>query len=120
MQWVIKPHDDYKYQWLLTGLLNHNQLIIFKKTNPWRYILPFNITIPKWNQIENNNDLKYNYQSLNSSCEKICVGNGRLFYFGDDGIIDIYSIWKRRYPVIKNNSSVIFIGYTEMNWKHED
>ena len=29
--------------------------------------------------------LKYNFQSLNFSNERICVGNVRLFYFSKDG-----------------------------------
>ena len=45
--------------------------------------------------------------------------NVRFFYFIDDVKLDIYYILKRRYHVVKNNSSVIFIKCTEMNWKNE-
>ena len=47
----------------------------------------------------------------------MCVGNGRFFYFRDDGKLDIYYMVKRRYPVIKNNSSDLFVEWNEMNWK---
>ena len=59
------------------------------------FTLPFNITIPKYSHIE------ILYSSKNSTCDKICVGNGGFFYFNDDGKLDIYYIFKRRYPVIK-------------------
>ena len=64
------------------------------------YILPFNITISKRDQFKKD-DLNYNFQSLNSTSEKICMGNGRLFYFKDAGKLDLYYILKRRYPVKK-------------------
>ena len=41
------------------------------------------------------------------------------FYLKDDGKLDTYYILKIRYLVIKK-SSVIFIEFTEMNWKHKD
>ena len=44
---------------------------------------------------------KYNCQSLDSTCDKICVGNERFFYFRDYVKIDLYSRFKRRYPIIK-------------------
>ena len=47
----------------------------------------------------------------------MCVGNGLFFYFRDDGKLDIYYMVKRRYPVIKNNSSDPFVEWNEMNWK---
>ena len=56
---------------------------------------------------------------MNSTREKICVGNGRLFYFSGDGKIYLYYILKRRYPVIKKKPSVIFIECTRINWKHK-
>ena len=63
--------------------------------------------------------LKYNCQSFNSTCEKICVENGRLFYFNNDGKLDPYFIFKRRYS-LKKYLSDLFIERTEMNWKHKD
>ena len=54
---------------------------------------------------------------FDSTCDKICVGNGRFFYFNDDCKLDIYYTLKRIHPVINNNSSVLFIECTEMNRK---
>ena len=56
---------------------------------------------------------------MNSTCHKICVGNGRFFYFNNDGKLYLCYISKRRYLVIKK-SSVIFIEFTEMNRKTSD
>ena len=39
------------------------------------FILICNITAPKKSQIENLDSSKYNSQSLDSTCDKICVGN---------------------------------------------
>ena len=60
---------------------------------------------------------KYNCQSLDLTCYKSFVGNGRFFYLKDDGKLDLCYILKGRHPVIKNNSSVILIECTETNWK---
>ena len=68
-----------------------------------RYRLQFNITIPKINHIENIDYLKYNDQSLNSIYEEICVGNGRLFYFDEDGKLDIYYILNEDSLLLKNH-----------------
>ena len=54
-----------------------------------------------------------------STCDIVCVGNGRFFYFNKDGKLDIHVILKRRYPVLKK-SPVPFIKCTEMNWKTSD
>ena len=81
------------------------------------FILLFNITIPKHSQIENLNHSRNDFGSVDSSCDLICVGNGRFFYFRDNGKLDLYHIVKIRYLVIKNNLSVIFIECAEMNWK---
>ena len=51
---------------------------------------------------------------MNSIGEKICVGNDRFSYFRYDVKLDIY--YKKIYPVIKKNASVLFIEYTELNW----
>ena len=85
-----------------------------------KFILRLNINITKNSHIEDLDSLKYNCQSLDSTCDKICVGNGRFFYFNNDGKLDLCCILKRRYPVIKQNSSVISIERTEMNWKTSD
>ena len=42
------------------------------------------------------------------------------FYSNDDIKLDMYYISKRRYPVVKNNSSVLFIECTEINWETTD
>ena len=54
-----------------------------------------------------------------STCDIICVGNGRCSYFTEDGELDLYFIVKRRYPVFKT-LSIIFIEWTEMNWEKSD
>ena len=77
------------------------------------YILPFNITITKSYQIEIFNSSKYNFQWLNSNCEKICVGNGR-FYLNNDGKLDLYYIFKIKYPVIKKNHQLYSLN--AMKW----
>ena len=50
--------------------------------------------------------------------EKICLRNGRLFYFKNDGKVDIYYLYIR-YHVIKT-LSVLFIERIELNWKETD
>ena len=67
------------------------------------FILPFNITIPKYSQSENIDSPKYNYQSFHSSCDNFFVVNGECFYFNDDGKLDIYYIVQRIQIVKKNN-----------------
>ena len=47
------------------------------------------------------------------------MGNGRLFYFNNDGKLDIYYILKKDTLLLKN-TSVLFIEYTEMNCKVTD
>ena len=44
-------------------------------------------------------------------------GKWQNFYFISDGKLYLYHILKRRYPVIKNSSSVLFFESTEMNFK---
>ena len=63
--------------------------------------------------------LKYNYQSLSSTREKICVGGFRLFYFRDDGKLDIYSLLKY-IPCYLKYISVLFVKCTEINCKGTD
>ena len=78
--------------------------------------LIFDITIPKKSHIENLDSSKYDCQSLDSTCDAIFVGNGRLFYFNNDSKLDLYYILKIRHPVIKNNSPVILIECTKCKW----
>ena len=42
-----------------------------------------------------------------------------MFYLNYYGKLDVYFIFKKRYPIIKKNASVIFIECTEMNCKHK-
>ena len=44
----------------------------------------------------------------------------KIFYFRDDGELDMYYILKIRHPIIKNSQSVTFVECTEMNWKTLD
>ena len=83
------------------------------------FILRINITIPKNSLIENLYFSIYNSQSLVSTCDIICVGNGIFFYFKKDGKLDLHVILKIRYPALKK-SSVLFIECTEMNSKSSD
>ena len=48
----VKTYDNYKYQVLLIGFLFHENFIYLKKMYNGRYILTFNISIPKIYQIE--------------------------------------------------------------------
>ena len=43
----------------------------------------------------------YTVQSLVSTCDAVCVGNGRCFYFNEDGKLDIHVLVKIIYPVLK-------------------
>ena len=81
-----------------------------------KFILRFDVTIAKSCHIENLDSSQYNCQSFDSTCDKSCVGNGR-FFSQNDGKLDLCYIMKRRYPVIKNNSSGLSIECTEINWK---
>ena len=80
-------------------------MIIFDRKS----YLQFHTTTPKIDDIETIDYLKYNFQSLNSTGEKICVVNGVLFYFNDDGKVYLYCIIFKRYPVIKKKCISSFI-----------
>ena len=54
---------------------------------------------------------------MDSSCDKISVGNVRILYFRDDGKLDQFYRLKRRYPFIQKKSSVLSIECTEINCK---
>ena len=56
-----------------------------------RTYLPCHINIPKIDYIDKIN-FKYNFQSLDSMGDKICVWGGGFFYFGGDGKIELYCI----------------------------
>ena len=91
-----KTRDNYEYQEVLIIFLAHKQLIFFIKRFHETFILRLNITIPRNSQIETLDTSKYNFQSLDSTCDKICVGNGRFLYFNEDGKLDLHVIVKRR------------------------
>ena len=52
--------------------------------------------MPKQSQIKKLDYSEYNCQSLDSTCDKICVGNGRFFYFNYYGKLDLYCMFKKR------------------------
>ena len=54
----------------------------------------------------------YNGQSLVSTCDAVFFGNGRFFYFNEEGKLDLHVLVKNIYPVQKTNSSVLFIECT--------
>ena len=84
-----------------------------------KFQLRFNINIPKISDWKLGS-LKYNLQSLGSTCDKNCVGTGIFFYFKNDGK-PIYIIYlKEDTLLLKNDSSVIFIECNKINWKTSD
>ena len=111
MQQTVKNRNNYKYKGEFIGALIYHQLIFSMKQLNLNFILPFNITIPKLDSS------KHNCQSFDSSCDKICVENGRLSIQNDDGKLDLYHTVEIRYPVIKDDSSVLFIECTDINRK---
>ena len=50
--------------------------------------------------------------------EKSCVGNGRFFYFDDDGRLDIFHLKKNL--VGKINTSVLFIEFNSLIRNRKD
>ena len=60
---------------------------------------------------------KCNSQSLDPTCDKICVGNVGFFYFKDDGKLYLYYKSNRKCYIIKNTPPVPFIECNEMNGK---
>ena len=76
---------------------------LFYETISCKIYITIKYNPTKKTQIENLDYSKYNCQSLDLTCDKICVGNGIFFNFNNDGKLDICYILKIRYPVIKNN-----------------
>ena len=89
MQQIGETHDSYKFKQSLVDFLNHNKCILCMNVFHESTYLPFNRTMPISDHIEKL-FLKYNRQSINSTCGKVYVGNGRLFYFNYDGKLDVY------------------------------
>ena len=83
------------------------------------FILPINITMHEDSPTENLDSSMYNEQSLVSTCDVVCVGNGIFFYFNKDGKLDLYILVKKKTPC-SEKKSVLFIECTEMNWKTSD
>ena len=71
---------------------------LFYEKNSRKIYITIGYKHTKNSQIENLNSLNYNYQSLDSTCDKICFGNGRFYHFNYDGKLDLCYIFKRRYP----------------------
>ena len=62
---------------------------------------PCHITINKTDIIDRYHFLKYNYKWFNLNNKRSCVGNGRLFYFNNDGKLQLLHIQKERFTVEK-------------------
>ena len=60
------------------------------------FILPINITMHEDSPIEKLDCSIYNGQSLVSTCDVVCVGNGIFFYFNVDGKLDLNVLFKKR------------------------
>ena len=67
--------------------------------------------------IENLDSSIFNGQSVVSTCDLVCVGHGRFFYFNKYVKIDLHVLVKKRHPVLKTNLLVLLIECTKMNWK---
>ena len=59
-----------------------------------KFILQLNITIPKSSHIENLDSSKYDCQSLDLTCDKLCVVNDRFLCFKNYDKLDLYYIFK--------------------------
>ena len=59
------------------------------------FILPINITMHEDSPIEKLDSSIYNGQSLVSTCDVVCVGNGILVYFNEDGKLDLNVLLKK-------------------------
>ena len=84
------------------------------------FILPINIIMHEDSPIQKLYYSIYNGQSLVSICGAVCVGNGIFFYFNEDGKLYLHVLVKNIYHILKTNSLVLFIEFTEMNWKSSD
>ena len=59
------------------------------------FILRINIIMHEDSPIDKSDSFVYNGQSLASTCDVVCVGNGRFFYFNDDGKLDLHILVKK-------------------------
>ena len=72
------------------------------------FILPINITVHEDSPIIGKlNSSIYNGQSLVSTSDVVCVGNGRFFYLNKDGKLDLHVLVGKKTPCSKNK----FIDY---------
>ena len=76
------------------------------------FILPINITMHEDSPIEKLDSSIYNEQSLVSTCDVVCVGNGISFYFDEDGKLDLNVLLKKNKHLVLKKSSVVFIECT--------
>ena len=59
------------------------------------FLLRVNITMHEDLPIDKLDSSIYNWQSLVSTCDVVCVGNGRFFYFNEDGKLDLNVLVKK-------------------------
>ena len=69
-----------------------------------------NIIMPKNSLIEKFDSSIYNSELLVSTCDIICVRNGRFFHFDEDGKLDMHVILKIIYPNLKNSHLVFSLN----------
>ena len=55
----------------------------------------------------------HNGQSLVSTCDIVCVGNGRFFYFNENGKLDLHVIVKKDILFKKNHQ---FFSLNALKW----
>ena len=61
----------------------------------------------------------YNGQSLVSTCDVVCVGNGIFFYFNEDGKLNLNILVKKRCPVLKKNHWLSSLNALKLIGKHQ-
>ena len=54
------------------------------------FMISVNITVQEDSPIEKLDSSLYNGQSLVWTCDVVCVGNDRFFYFNEDGKLDLH------------------------------
>ena len=75
------------------------------------FISQMNITMHEDSPIEKLDSSIYNVQSLVSTCDIVCVGNGIFFYFNKDGKLDINVLLKKGNTLFKKKT-ILFIECT--------
>ena len=59
------------------------------------FILPINIIMQKDSLVKILYYFIYKWQSLVSTCDVFCVGNGIFLYFNEDGKLDLHDLLKK-------------------------